>query len=113
MRRRRSQHGNPPSKTLKETALYLSGKYDKGLYGLTGYRGETTVGNFLYRKNWIVKTEADAVRRNLVNHKVDIYQGTGSLVDAHTVSVRSHDGTEQLLSTDFVILATAPTRSSR
>lgn len=99
--------GTIPSKTLKETALYLSGKYDKGLYGIDrDIEGETTVGNFLYRKNWIVKTEADAVRRNLLNHKVDIYQGTGSLVDAHTVSVQSEDGKEQLLSTDYVILAT-------
>ena len=26
--------GTVPSKTLKETALYLSGKYDSGLYGI-------------------------------------------------------------------------------
>ena len=26
--------GTLPSKTLKETALYFSGKYEKGLYGI-------------------------------------------------------------------------------
>ncbi len=44
--------GTLPSKTLKETALYLSGKYDKGLYGVDrDIQGSATVENFMYRKN--------------------------------------------------------------
>ena len=44
--------GTLPSKTLKESALYYSGKYDKGIYGHDRVMdGKTTIQDFLYRKN--------------------------------------------------------------
>ena len=42
--------GTIPSKTLKESALYYSDKYDTGIYG--HYRvldGQTTIQDFLFR----------------------------------------------------------------
>ena len=66
--------GTLPSKTLKETALYLSGRYDKGLYGIDrDIAGEATVENFMYRKDLIIASESEEVRKNLEAHGVDIY----------------------------------------
>ena len=44
--------GTLPSKTLKETALFISGKFEKGVYGVErSLSHQTTVEDFLYRKN--------------------------------------------------------------
>ncbi|MCH9624886.1 MAG: putative soluble pyridine nucleotide transhydrogenase [Chlamydiales bacterium] len=97
--------GTLPSKTLKETALYLSGKYDKGLYGVDrDVEGDTTVENFMYRKNYIIKTESEEVRKNLLRHKVDIHHGIASFVDANTIHVTGPK--EQTMKADYFIIAT-------
>ncbi|MFZ0565440.1 MAG: Si-specific NAD(P)(+) transhydrogenase [Chlamydiales bacterium] len=96
--------GTLPSKTLKETALYLSGKYDKGLYGIDrDIEGEATVEHFLHRKNWIVETEAEEVRQNLINHKVDIYYGKATFQDNHHIHLMG--AKEQTLYGEYIIIA--------
>ncbi|HEY4832649.1 MAG TPA: FAD-dependent oxidoreductase, partial [Waddliaceae bacterium] len=97
--------GTLPSKTLKETALYLSGRYDKGLYGVNrDIAGEATVENFMYRKDLIIKTESEVVRENLDLHKVDIYHGVATFEDPHTIRVKG--AVEQTLKGDYIIIAT-------
>lgn len=97
--------GTLPSKTLKETALYLSGKYDKGLYGVDrDVEGDTTVENFMFRKNYIIKTESEEVKKNLDRHSVDVFHGIASFEDAHTIHVRGPK--EETLTADYIIIAT-------
>jgi len=102
--------GTLPSKTLKETALYLSGKYDKGLYGIDrDIAGEATVENFMYRKDLIIASESAEVRKNLELHKVDIYHGVASFVDAHILQISG--GVEQQIQGDYIIIATGSSPS--
>lgn len=97
--------GTLPSKTLKETALYLSGRYDKGLYGIDrDIRGDATVENFLYRKNYIVATESEEVYQNLMAHKVDLYHGLASFDDPHHIRIKGTK--EEVIEGDYVIIAT-------
>lgn len=97
--------GTLPSKTLKETSLYLSGKYDKGLYGIDrDILGEATIEHFLFRKNYVVATEAETVRENLGQHKVDLYEGIASFEDAHHIRIKGQK--EEVIEGDFVIIAT-------
>lgn len=97
--------GTLPSKTLKETALYLSGRFDKGLYGVDrDLQGEATVENFMYRKDYIIKTESDVVHKNLLQHRVDIFQGEASFVDKNTVHVKGPKEVD--ISADYIIIAT-------
>jgi NAD(P) transhydrogenase len=102
--------GTLPSKTLKETALYLSGKYDKGLYGIDrDIAGEATVENFMYRKDLIVKSESEEVRKNLDLHKVQVYHGIASFEDPHTI--RINGAVEQTIQGDYIIIATGSSPS--
>jgi len=97
--------GTLPSKTLKETALYLSGKYDKGLYGIDrDIEGETSIENFMFRKDYVIRTESDEVHQNLIRHKVDIFHGTASFVDEHTVHVEGAVTVD--LKSDYILIAT-------
>ncbi len=94
--------GTLPSKTLKETALYISGKYEKGLYGIErDLTREASVEDFLFRKNFITEASAKEVYDNLVRHKVDIHTGAASFDDVHTLSVG-----DKKISGDYVIIAT-------
>jgi NAD(P) transhydrogenase len=95
--------GTLPSKTLKETALYFSGKYEKGLYGIErDLRHEASVEDFMFRKNFVTETEGREVEANLKRHKVDIFHGFASFVDPHTIQV----GDNETISGDHIIIAT-------
>ena len=97
--------GTLPSKTLKETALYLSGRFDKGLYGVDrNIEGEATVENFMYRKDYIIKTESEVVHQNLLRHEVDIYHGMASFIDKNSIHVTGPKEVD--LEADFIIIAT-------
>jgi len=98
--------GTLPSKTLKETALFFSGKYEKGLYGIDrDLRHEASVEDFMFRKNFVTKTEGESVEENLQRHKVDIYKGTCSFADPHTLTITSDKGEEQIQG-DYILVAT-------
>lgn len=99
--------GTIPSKTLRETALHLSGLKARGLYSVeTTLRHEATVSDFLYRERRVKGIERERIIKNLQRHGVQLVQGTGSLADAHTVAVRRQDGTESRLTGDFILVAT-------
>lgn len=96
--------GTLPSKTLRESSLYLSGKYDKGLYGIDrDLHGEATVEHFLYRKNFVVKTEEETVRKNLLDHKVKLYQGSASFEDEHHIRIKSNNNEELIYGSNIII----------
>jgi NAD(P) transhydrogenase len=97
--------GTIPSKTLKETALFLSGKYEKGLFGVDrDLTHEASVEDFMYRKNYVSDYAAKEIHENLKRHGVDIYSGVASFEDAHTINVL---GTEKIqLKSEYIIVAT-------
>ena len=98
--------GTLPSKTLKETALYFSGKYEKGLYGIDrDLSHEASMGDFMFRKNFVSETEGEAIEVNLHRHGVDIYHGAASFEDSHTIVIKGPSG-EERISGDFILIAT-------
>lgn len=96
--------GTLPSKTLKETALFLSGKYDKGLYGIDReIQREASVVDFLFRKDFIIKTESDEVRENILRHHVKLYHGVASFEDSHTIRIKGEQ--EEVIYAEYIIIA--------
>ena len=99
--------GTVPSKTLRETALYLSGLRQRGLYGIDySLKEGLTVADFMYRRGRVVEREREIIRRNLERHSVEVVWGEAALADAHTVRVRTHAGMERDLKTDVILIAT-------
>ncbi len=94
--------GTLPSKTLKETALFFSGKYDRGLFGVErSLKHQATIDDFMFRKNYVIQSEGNEVHRNLERHGCTIYHGFAKFVDKNTISV----GDTQIQS-DNIIIAT-------
>ena len=80
--------GTLPSKTLKETALFLSGKFEKGIYGVDrDLKHAASVEDFMYRKNFVSASAAQEIYDNLMRHNVTLFHGTASFEDPHTIKV--------------------------
>ncbi len=100
--------GTLPSKTLKETAVFLSGFNDRGLYGVERRPDRAVcVEDLLFRKNTVTSKQADDIRNRLGTLGVEVFQGVGALADAHTVKVQPPGGAAAfMLKGEFILLAT-------
>ncbi len=97
--------GTLPSKTLKETALYFSGKYEKGLYGIDrDLKHEASFDDFMFRKNYVTASVEQEIRENLLRHKVKIFSGAAHFEDPHTLCIRGK--TEERIWGEHIIIAT-------
>lgn len=97
--------GTLPSKTLRETALYLSGYRARDLYGVSVELSDpsASVPRLIARKNEIAARESARMRANLERHKVTYVEGHGRFVDARTVEVATKDGPRRLTAERFLI----------
>src|SRR5437868_7068535 len=91
--------GTLPSKTLRETALYLSGFRQRGLHGVDlALKRAATVDEFLFREERVLAEERQRIVDNLSRHRVERLWGEAHFVDAHTLSVRRPGWPEQQVS---------------
>ena len=99
--------GTLPSKTLRETALYLSGFKQRGLYGMEiSLKDRVTARDFLYRERLVVQSEHQRIAENIKRHEIDLYDGNASFVDAHTVAVKPKHSPPVHLHGDVILIAT-------
>jgi NAD(P) transhydrogenase len=99
--------GTLPSKTLRETALYLSGLRQRGLYGVDyTLNKEITVDDLFYRKRSVIRSHLDLVKENIARHKIDLFQGAASIEDPWTVRVTRNDGDSFRLKGRYILIST-------
>src|SRR6266576_3627045 len=71
--------GTLPSKTLRETALFLSNFRQRQLYGLDiSFKDKVTVPDFLAREHQVKDRERARTVENLKRHRVKQYVGAAS-----------------------------------
>ncbi|HZF54895.1 MAG TPA: Si-specific NAD(P)(+) transhydrogenase [Polyangiaceae bacterium] len=98
--------GTLPSKTLRETALFLSGHRQRALYGLhVSLDAHLAVPKLLSRKDAVRKKEVDRITWNLERHGVDLLKGRARFVDAHTVEITGEGGARRV-SGEHLLIAT-------
>ena len=99
--------GTLPSKTLRETALFLSGFRQRELYGLSvELKQELAVPRLLSRKNAVRELEVARIRWNLERHGVTSLRGAARFVDAHTVELSGAGGAARTITSDIFLVAT-------
>jgi NAD(P) transhydrogenase len=80
--------GTIPSKTLRETALALSGLRSRKLFGVDlSLRREATVGDFMRHKTAVAAHERGRREQQMRTYKVATFHGAASFVDPKTVRV--------------------------
>lgn len=85
--------GTVPSKTLRETALALSGLKSRNLYGVDlSIRREVTVADFLGHEEHVKDAFHASITQRLEMLKATVYWGTATFLDEHTIQV--HPGSK-------------------
>jgi len=82
--------GTLPSKTLRESALYLSGFRQRELHGVdTQLKRTVTARDFLFHERFVVQSEHQRISENIERHGITYFEGNASFVDEHTVRIKS------------------------
>jgi NAD(P) transhydrogenase len=99
--------GTIPSKTLRETALALSGIRSRRLHGVDlSLRRETSVADFTRHRDNVMLGERDRVEARLQRLGVQRRAGAATFVDPHTVRVAGADGSAAILRGEILLIAT-------
>src|SRR5947209_1806401 len=94
--------GTIPSKTLRESALHLSGFRQRGFTEAVDVTMKSvTIGDFMYRKQHVLEKEWTRIDENLRRHKIDRYQGAARFLSPTKVAVG-----ESVLEGKIILIAT-------
>lgn len=97
--------GTIPSKTLREAVLYLTGLSQRELYGQS-YRvkDDITVADLGMRTQHVIGREIQVIRSQLTRNHVQVFEGTGRFLDAHTVGIAGAE--EKKVTAEKIVIAT-------
>ncbi len=109
--------GTLPSKTLRETALAISGLRTRDLYGVDlSIRREATIADLMHHEQRVKANTRERIRRNIARDQIDLIRGAARFVDPHTIAIRGEgagegpaaatDGVERRITADVVLIAT-------
>lgn len=105
--------GTIPSKTLRETVLFLTGWRQRGFYGLS-YRvkQDITAGDLHRRLSTTVLHEVEILQHQLSRNNVTIIRGFARFRDKTSVRVKFEDGAEDDYTADrfLICVGTRPYR---
>jgi NAD(P) transhydrogenase len=98
--------GTLPSKTLRETALFLSGHRTGELYGISVSLDKArAVPRLLSRKDAVVHQEVTRIDENLARHNVTYLRGAARFVGPHAIEVHGAGGS-RIVTGEFALVAT-------
>jgi len=102
--------GTLPSKTLRETAIYLSGWRQREMYGLACRLSDgVSVPELMCRQAPVIGNEATRIRDNLARHEVPLLEGEARFVDEHTAEIIPADGSPTRVTFDAALIAVGST----
>ncbi len=97
--------GTLPSKTLRETALFLSGFRNRALTGVhMTFKHEVTVRDFMEHEQRVTAHERERIGFNLERHHVRVFQGAARFESPGVVVVDAPEGVVRLAA-DVVLVA--------
>jgi len=99
--------GTIPSKTLRETAMVLSGWRSRRLFGVDlSLQHKATVSDFMTREKNVTAAERARTQSRLDLRGVTRFRGCAAFVDPQTVRVVADDGTATLVRGEKILIAT-------
>jgi NAD(P) transhydrogenase len=99
--------GTIPSKTLRETALALTGWRSRDLFGVDlSLRREATIDEFFHHEKRVTSNERDRLNERLCAAGVEIVHGTARFKDPNTVDVLDGPDQDRTLRGQCILIAT-------
>ena len=99
--------GTIPSKTLREAALYLSGYRERNVYGASySVKEKITMDDLLHRTDYVIRTEMDVIRHQLLRNGIDLHTARASFVDDNTIRLEVPGASQNKeVTADKIVLA--------
>jgi NAD(P) transhydrogenase len=97
--------GTIPSKTLRETALNLTGYRERGFYGRS-YRVKQEISAEDLRRRLLITLdhEVEVLEHQFARNRVQHMRGAAKFVDTHTLEVDKEDGENLRVTADKILL---------
>ncbi len=89
--------GTIPSKTLRESALFvrhLTRRMQEGF--ACSVQEAISINDFMHRERMVVQRELELINKVLDRYRIEVFQGHARFVDPHTVSVEGSGGQSRL-----------------
>ncbi len=98
--------GTLPSKTLRETVLYLAGLKQRSVYGVvTSLKSNVTVAELMYRTENVIQKELEVIQNKLMRNGIVVLGGRGRILSAGQVLLEGEAGQSRVLETEAIIIA--------
>lgn len=80
--------GTIPSKTLRESVLYLTGWRLRNMYGHSyAVKRQITMADLMLRTNFVIEREMNVIQRNFSRGGIDLHYGSAKFIDPSTLVV--------------------------
>jgi NAD(P) transhydrogenase len=99
--------GTIPSKTLRETAVYIAGLRQRTAYGLLGgVKADLSIRELMHRKDQVVQQELDVIQQNMAQHRIQVIHGHGMVASPNTVVVSDGSSSNRVIKAEVIIIST-------
>ena len=100
--------GTIPSKTLRESALFVHNLTRNKMDGIrVKIADEITVADFMHRERKVVQRELELISNSLARYQVEVVEGHGRFLDPHSVTVSDSNGAvRETITGDVIVIAT-------
>jgi NAD(P) transhydrogenase len=99
--------GTIPSKTLRESALFVHNLTRNRLHGIrVEVAEEVTVADFMHRQRQVVQQELELINESLGRYRIRLLRGHGTFVDPFTVQVAPRQGAPYRVTGKTIVIAT-------
>ena len=107
--------GTLPSKTLRESAVFLSGLKQRAVLGFqVTINRDASLSELMYRKTEVIRRQMETIIDQFSRNNVEIIYGEASFVDRKTLVVKGPGQTIEELRADIIVIASGsrPSRPS-
>lgn len=99
--------GTLPSKTLRETVLYLAGIRQRSVYGVVcSLKSNVTISELMYRTEHVIQNELEVIQNKLTRNGITIIPGWGMVSGVNEVTVQNETGVHKTIKADVIVVAT-------
>lgn len=99
--------GTIPSKTLRETALFIKEYKNRNPYGIKLFLKENlTLKKIKKREEDVVREKVKDILNDIYSSNIDLYYGFGSIIDKNLVQVSKKNGEKEILKGQVVVIST-------
>ncbi len=99
--------GTIPSKTLRETALFLADVSERAPHGIRlALEKSATLSELMHRKGGVIRSQVSVLQARLARNDIEMIGGEATFLDEHTLAVRSGRGQERVCGAEFIVIAT-------